>query len=142
MSRQPEDRARSARVGEDLPRRQFTPDNVQLFLYNAVLFNAHRIHFDAPYATEVEGYPGLVVAGPMLGDWLNQCVEEWLGDDGRLMSIDYSNRQACYIGETLTSGGRVLAFDTRSGNVELELFICNADGDVVAPGSAVAVLNR
>lgn len=142
MSRQQADRPRSVRVGEDLPRRQFTPDNVQLFLYNAVLFNAHRIHFDAPYATAVEGYPGLVVAGPMLGDWLNQCVEEWLGDDGRLVSIDYSNRQACYIGETLTSGGRVLAFDAGTGDVELELFICNADGDIVAPGSAVAVLNR
>ncbi len=142
MSRQQADGPRSVRVGEDLPRRQFTPDNVQLFLYNAVLFNAHRIHFDAPYATEVEGYPGLVVAGPMLGDWLNQCVEEWLGDDGRLVSIDYSNRQACYIGETLTSGGRVLAFDAATGDVELELFVCNADGDIVAPGSAVAVLNR
>ena len=34
-----------------------------------------------PYAKNVEGYPGLVIAGPMLGDWLHQCVEEWLGED-------------------------------------------------------------
>jgi 3-methylfumaryl-CoA hydratase len=128
-------------VGEALPERQHTPDNVQLFLYNAVLFNAHRIHFDAPYAKEVEGYPGLVIAGPMLGDWLNQCVEEWLGDDGRLVSIDYSNRQASYIGETLTSGGKVLAFDAASGEIELELFVRNEAGDVITPGTAVAVLN-
>lgn len=132
---------RSISVGEALPERQFTPDNVQLFLYNAVLFNAHRIHFDAPYAKEVEGYPGLVIAGPMLGDWLNQCVEEWLGDDGRLVSIDYSNRQASYIGETLTTGGKVLAFDPTSGEIELELFVRNEAGDVITPGTAVAVLN-
>tara|TARA_R100001509_G_scaffold153425_1_gene114294 strand:- start:580 stop:1014 length:435 start_codon:yes stop_codon:yes gene_type:complete len=132
---------RSVSVGEALPERQFTPDNVQLFLYNAVLFNAHRIHFDAPYAKEVEGYPGLVIAGPMLGDWLNQCVEEWLGDDGRLVSIDYSNRQASYIGETLTTGGKVLAFDPTSGEIELELFVRNEAGDVITPGTAVAVLN-
>lgn len=133
---------RSVRVGEALPERHFTPDNVQLFLYNAVLYNAHRIHFDEPYAKNVEGYPGLVIAGPMLGDWLNQCVEEWIGDDGRLVSIDYSNRQASYIGETLTSGGKVLAYDAASGEIQLELFIRNEAGEVITPGTAVAVLNR
>ena len=66
--------------GDQLPQRAFKPDNVQSMLYNAVLWNGHRIHFDEPYAREVEGYPGLVIAGPLLGDWLNQCVDEWLGD--------------------------------------------------------------
>lgn len=141
MQQKQANQQRIVSVGEALPERQHTPDNVQLFLYNAVLFNAHRIHFDAPYAKEVEGYPGLVIAGPMLGDWLNQCVEEWLGDDGRLVSIDYSNRQASYIGETLTSGGKVLAFDAASGEIELELFVRNEAGDVITPGTAVAVLN-
>ncbi|GIS02166.1 MAG: hypothetical protein CM15mP103_07170 [Gammaproteobacteria bacterium] len=51
----------------------------QQMLYNASLWNGHRIHFDMPYATEVEGYPGLVVAGPLMGDWLHQVVDEWLG---------------------------------------------------------------
>ena len=46
--------------------RQHNCDNIQLFLYNAALWNAHRIHFDYPYATEIEGYPGLVVHGPLL----------------------------------------------------------------------------
>lgn len=130
----------SVRQGDELPQRAFRPDNVQLFLYNAVLFNAHRIHFDYPYATEVEGYPGLVVAGPLLGDWLNQCVEEWLGDAGRLAGIEYSNRVAAYIGETLYSGGRVLEVDASSRQVTLEVFIKNEAGEVVAPGKATTVL--
>ena len=50
--------------GMALPGREFKPDSIQLFLYNAVLWNAHKIHFDEPYAREVEGYPGLVVPGP------------------------------------------------------------------------------
>lgn len=132
----------SVRPGDDLPQREFCPDNVQLFLYNAVLFNAHRIHFDYPYATEVEGYPGLVIAGPLLGDWLNQCVEEWLGDAGRITGIEYSNRAASYIGETLYSGGRVLEVDASSGQVVLEVFIKNEAGEVVAPGKATAVLEQ
>ena len=36
-----------------------------LFRYSAVTFNSHRIHYDHPYATQVEGYPGLVVHGPL-----------------------------------------------------------------------------
>ncbi len=89
----------------------------------------------------MEGYPGLVIAGPMLGDWLNQCVEEWLGDNGRLVSIEYSNRAATYIGETLTSGGTVIEVDPAAGAVRVEVFIKNASGEVVTPGVATAVLD-
>jgi 3-methylfumaryl-CoA hydratase len=38
--------------------------------YSALTFNSHRIHYDAPYATEVEGYPGLVVHGPLIATLL------------------------------------------------------------------------
>lgn len=42
-----------------------TPDPTLLFRYSALTFNTHRIHYDYPYTTEVEGYPGLVVHGPL-----------------------------------------------------------------------------
>ena len=126
-------------VGDALPEQVHTPDNVQLMLYNAALWNGHRIHFDEPYAKEVEGYPGLVIAGPMLGDWLNQVVELWLGDDGRLTKIEYSNRMASYIGETLTAGGTVTEVD--GDTVSIEVFIKNEAGDVLAPGVATAEIN-
>jgi 3-methylfumaryl-CoA hydratase len=42
------------------------PDPVMLFRFSAVTFNGHRIHYDHPYVTRVEGYPGLVVHGPMM----------------------------------------------------------------------------
>lgn len=46
-------------------RRTVTPDPVLLFQYSAVTYNTHRIHYDHPYVTGVEGYPGLVVHGPL-----------------------------------------------------------------------------
>jgi 3-methylfumaryl-CoA hydratase len=46
--------------------REWVPDDVLLFRYSALTFNGHRIHYDRKYVTEVEGYPGLVVHGPML----------------------------------------------------------------------------
>jgi 3-methylfumaryl-CoA hydratase len=130
-------RIKSIKPGDLLPERQFKLDNVQLFLYNSALWNAHRIHYDYPYATDVEGYPGLVIAGPLLGDWITQCVIEWLGDDGKLTSVEYSNRKASYIGETLRSGGKVVSSEQDSGTVELEMYIKNEADEVITPGTAI-----
>jgi len=47
-------------------RLQLDPDPVVLFRFSALTNNAHRIHYDRDYATQVEGYPGLVVHGPLL----------------------------------------------------------------------------
>ena len=47
-----------------------TPDPVLLFRYSAITFNGHRIHYDLPYATGVEGYGGLVVHGPLQALWM------------------------------------------------------------------------
>jgi 3-methylfumaryl-CoA hydratase len=50
--------------------RDILPDEVLLFRYSALTFNGHRIHYDRRYVTEVEGYPGLVVHGPLLATLL------------------------------------------------------------------------
>jgi 3-methylfumaryl-CoA hydratase len=124
------------KVGDSLPETRYTPDNIQLFFYNAVLWNAHRIHYDLPYATEVEGYRGLVIAGPMLGDWLAQAVDNWLGDRGMVQRVEYSNRMASFIGETLTTGGTVTAVDPVACTAEFDLFVKNEAGEVITPGKA------
>lgn len=51
-------------------RRQVSPEVSLLFRYSALTFNAHRIHYDRSYAIEREGYPGLVVHGPLLATLL------------------------------------------------------------------------
>lgn len=51
-------------------RREIRPTTLLLFRYSAVTFNGHRIHYDHPYATKVEGYPGLVVHGPLIATLL------------------------------------------------------------------------
>ncbi|TAM87549.1 MAG: itaconyl-CoA hydratase [Candidimonas sp.] len=56
--------------GEPAPASQWsetvTPSSVMLFRYSAVTFNGHRIHYDYPYAHDTEGYPNLVVHGPLI----------------------------------------------------------------------------
>jgi 3-methylfumaryl-CoA hydratase len=55
-------------------RREIVPDDVLLFRYSALTFNGHRIHYDHPYVTKVEGYPGLIVHGPLLAILLLDLV--------------------------------------------------------------------
>ncbi|OYU48867.1 MAG: acyl-CoA dehydrogenase [Rhizobiales bacterium PAR1] len=51
-------------------RRPIHPDAVLLFRYSALTFNSHRIHYDLEYVTKVEGYPGLIVHGPLIATLL------------------------------------------------------------------------
>lgn len=59
-------------------RRTVAPDPVLLFRYSALTFNGHRIHYDRAYATEVEGYPGLVVHGPLQATLLLDLLDREL----------------------------------------------------------------
>jgi 3-methylfumaryl-CoA hydratase len=59
------------RAPESSPwQRHWIPDDVLLFRYSALTFNGHRIHYDRKYVTEVEGYPGLIVHGPLIATLL------------------------------------------------------------------------
>ena len=55
---------------------EFVPDTTLLFRYSALTFNGHRIHYDRPYAINEEGYPGLVVHGPLTATLLQQFAVE------------------------------------------------------------------
>jgi 3-methylfumaryl-CoA hydratase len=50
--------------------REWNPDEPMLFRYSALTFNGHRIHYDRRYVTQVEGYPGLIVHGPLIATLL------------------------------------------------------------------------
>ncbi|TDF67491.1 MaoC family dehydratase N-terminal domain-containing protein [Cupriavidus sp. L7L] len=58
--------------------RQIVPDDVLLFRYSALTFNGHRIHYDRRYVTEVEGYPGLIVHGPLIATLLLDLLQREL----------------------------------------------------------------
>lgn len=73
-----------SRADDPLPLPQweasFRADAVSLFRYSALTFNGHRIHYDKPYATMVEGYPGLVVNGGLTTLMLLEFARSCLGD--------------------------------------------------------------
>lgn len=58
-------------------REEKLPDVTLLFRYSALTFNAHRIHYDLPYARDEEGYPALVVQGPLTATLLVEQASRW-----------------------------------------------------------------
>jgi len=58
--------------------REIAPDPVLLFRYSALTFNGHRIHYDRSYVTGVEGYPGLIVHGPLIATLLVDLLRRQL----------------------------------------------------------------
>ena len=77
---------------------------VQLFRYSALTFNGHRIHYDRKYATEVEGYPGLVVHGPLMATMLSLFAERQTGRKLRKFSFRGKRPVFELDGFTLTGG--------------------------------------
>jgi 3-methylfumaryl-CoA hydratase len=80
--------------------RVFTPDARLLLRYSALTFNTHRIHYDAPYASEVERYRGLVVHGPLTASVLLQLAAQELGEN-RLRSFAFRGLSPAIAGEAL-----------------------------------------
>lgn len=61
--------------------RHLVPGETLLFRYSALTFNSHRIHYDLPYATNEEGYRGLVVHGPLTATLLLDLAQRRFGDN-------------------------------------------------------------
>lgn len=74
--------------------RHIVPDDVLLFRYSALTFNAHRIHYDRRYCMETEGYPGLVVHGPLLATLLLDLLR--LNSQQDIASFDFKAVHPCF----------------------------------------------
>jgi 3-methylfumaryl-CoA hydratase len=88
-------------------REAFLPDAVTLFRFSALTFNGHRIHYDHPYATGVEGYPGLVVHGPLTALLLLDAAARHAGR--RPAAFRYRAVGPLFGDEPITLAGRAAA---------------------------------
>lgn len=128
-------------IGMALPPLQKTPSNTLLFLYSAVTWNPQRIHYDKDY-TLTEGYRDVIVHGPLRGAFLSQLMTRWIGDGGTLKKLSYTNRDIAYVNEPLVCKGTVTRkwIADGAGYVECEIWVENAHGTRLTPGSAVVRL--
>jgi len=104
-------------------------DPVLLFRFSALTFNGHRIHYDQPYVTGVEGYPGLIVHGPLMG--LLQIELARRATAARIpATFEFRALSPVFSGAPLTVGAR------REPDGSLTTWIANAKGGLAQMGKA------
>ena len=91
--------------------RDVTPDTTLLFRYSALTFNGHRIHYDQAYARDEEGYPDLVVHGPLTATLLQQFAQEH-ADGRRLARFEFRGVTPLFVGRTFQLEGAPAADGT------------------------------
>jgi len=110
--------------------REIRPDPILLFRYSALTFNGHRIHYDLKYATEEEGYPGLIVHGPLMATLLmDLAMREY--PDRALRKFSYRAVSPVFDTGAFTVNGKP------GGSVNsAELWIANEDGALAMKADA------
>jgi 3-methylfumaryl-CoA hydratase len=88
---------------------------VLLFRYSALTWNGHRIHYDLAYARDVEGYPGLVVHGPLLATLMLDLLRREL-PGGAVRRFAFRTTAPLIVGEELVARGEP---DTAARTVRL-----------------------
>lgn len=131
-------------AGDEIPTLSVTVDPTQMFFFSAATYNGHRIHYDKTWATEVEGYPDILVHGPLQAALLARALTDWAGGGGRLVNFAVQNRATAFPGEELRFKGTVTAKREENGTALVELAIQGEKGDneVLMPGTATVSLPR
>ena len=101
------------------------PDPVQLFRYSALTGNGHRIHYDLDYVRDVEGYPGLIVHGPLQATWLAGLLR------------DRDLRSFAFRGQRPAFHDRALVLEARPGLDGAALRSLDEDGAICMQAEAV-----
>ena len=106
------------RIGDGLPVFRIRPTLCNAVMYAAAMWEFQRIHYDEHWARDAEGLPGAVVQGPVLGNYLVQAVQRWIGPTGTLRRIDWRNQGLVLFGDDLRCEGAIVAM---SGSSSLEV---------------------
>jgi hydroxyacyl-ACP dehydratase HTD2-like protein with hotdog domain len=131
-------------VGDAIPTNTEVCTEVQLFFFSAATNNGHRIHYDRPYAMQVEGHPDILVHGPLQTALMQKTLTDWIGPKGRLVKIALQNRANAFPGEELRFVGRVVGKREEHGRglIDLEVHEEKGEGQVIMPGTATVSLPR
>ncbi len=131
-------------TGDEIPTLTVTSNVVQMFFFSAVTYNGHRIHYDRNWATEVEGYPDILVHGPLQSALLARALTDWAGGDGRLVRYSIQNRASAFPGEELRFKGTVTGKREENGQALIDLAIQGEKGhnEVLMPGTATVSLPK
>jgi len=133
------------KVGQELPRLVKGPMTaLHIMRWSAATENWHRIHYDQPFAREIDGLPDVLVNGSWKQQICCQLVKDFAGIEGWLWRIRFEFRDMDPVGNTVIGGGQVqeAAEQDGLGFVKCSLYLTNQEDRITTIGAAVAVLPK
>jgi hydroxyacyl-ACP dehydratase HTD2-like protein with hotdog domain len=126
------------KAGDEIPAITKQPSYMQLFMFSAITWNRHMIHYNTDYAHH-DGLQNVAVHRALLGNYLAQLLTDWVGEAGRLSHIEWNVRASAQPGDILTCRGKVLEKNLMVDRkvVECDIRIENSEGRLIAPGKGV-----
>jgi len=131
------------RLPAPLPELIVTPDHMQIFMFSAVTWNRHHIHYSKDAAL-AEGLPDVVVQRALIGNFFARLLTQWLEDAGDICELSWKVTHSALPGHRLRCNGDVLsiAVTDAARHAECELRMHDDAGRVVASGHARLRLPR
>ena len=117
------------------------PTYMQLFMFSAVTWNRHLIHYNADYAHH-DGLEDVAVHRALLGNFLAQLMTDWIGESGKISKVEWNVRASAKPGDTLYCRGNVLKKRIEDNNkiIDCEIRIEKEDETLIAPGKSQILL--
>lgn len=120
-----------------LPELEVVPDHMSIFMFSAITWNRHHVHYSKDAAV-AEGLPDVVVQRALLGNYLARAVGDWAGDEADVRELSWKVRSSATPNARLRCQGSVTAVEVVDGATfaDCELRIVHDDDSLVASGSA------
>lgn len=127
-------------VGYQLPTLIKKPTYMQLFMFSAITWNRHLIHYNTDFAKR-DGLPDVATHRALIGSFIAQMLTDWLGYAGKIKKVEWSVRATAVPGDTLYCKAKVREkrLDAKEKIVECDINVLNQDEVLIAPGKGVVV---
>ena len=120
-----------------------SPDYKQIFMFSAITWNRHEIHYNSKIALN-EGHKDILVQRALLGNYLSQMITDWIGENGELTYIEWKVIRSVFPGDCLACQGDVSEKYIENGNriIKCELRMENQNSEIIVVGkSKIMVLS-
>ncbi len=116
------------------------PDHTQVFMFSAVTWNRHHIHYSKDAAIS-EGLPDIIVQRGLIGNFLTRLITNWVGDSAELCKLTWKVTRSALPGKDIVCRGKI---KERIDSEDEKYLICevtasNENDEIIASGDATVV---
>ncbi|MHC4355151.1 MAG: hotdog family protein [Planctomycetota bacterium] len=127
-------------VTTQIPELTVCPDHTQIFMFSAVTWNRHHIHYNKDAAVS-EGLPDVVVQRALIGNFLARLIANWIGDSAELRKLAWKVTRSALPGKDIVCRGRIKDRIDSEGEkcIICEVTASNENDELIASGDATVV---